>query len=71
MEQRELEGMEKRIQEAEGKVEGIEAQIADPANSSDAIKLSQLTEELATAETEVAQLYARWEELESMQRGDA
>ena len=71
MEQRELESMEERIQEAEGKVDAIESQIADPANSSDAAKLSELTEELATAEAEVAQLYARWEELESMQRGDA
>ena len=63
-EERELEGMEAAIMAAEEEVARIEGLLADPdffvKNAADFPKLEA---ELRTARSEVARLYARWEEL--------
>ena len=65
-EQREYEGMEAAILEAEGRVEALEAQAADPALASDHTAAAQVYEALAEAQATVKQLYARWEELDAI-----
>jgi ATP-binding cassette subfamily F protein uup len=64
-EQRELEGMESAIAQAEGKVKACEAALADPATFSDRRKAAEAGQKLADAQGAVARLYARWEELEA------
>jgi ATP-binding cassette subfamily F protein uup len=61
--QRELDGMEKTIEVAEGKKAAIEAQLADPAVFSSAQKTMELTTQLDAATREVELLYARWSQL--------
>ncbi|MGE4133364.1 MAG: ABC-F family ATP-binding cassette domain-containing protein [Bdellovibrionales bacterium] len=60
-EQRELDLMESRILEAEAELEKwtgeLETAAADPA------RLTEVSQKLAAAQTEVDRLYARWEEL--------
>jgi ATP-binding cassette subfamily F protein uup len=41
----------------------------DPAIMSDATRLKELDTQIRTAEARVAQIYARWEELEALNRG--
>ena len=69
-EQRELEGMEDAISEAEGRHSEIEAMLNDPAfyitRSQEA---AGLQEKMETLKTEIARLYARWEELEGIRAG--
>jgi ATP-binding cassette subfamily F protein uup len=64
-EERELEGIESRILEAEAEVERIESLFASPdfyaQHGHEAVELQQ---QLETKRLEVPQLYARWEELE-------
>ncbi len=64
-EQREFEGMELAIQEAEELLETCQAALVDPAIASDANALHQRSEALEQAQAEVDRLYARWEELEA------
>ena len=70
-EERELEGMESAIEEAEQKVAEYEALFSSPdffsAHGADAPKLRQEFEE---AQKHVACLYARWEELEKKAASD-
>jgi len=71
-EQRELEGMEERIMEAEGEVERIEGVFASPdfhAKHGESSK--ELQAELEEARAEAARLYARWEELEAIANANA
>jgi ATP-binding cassette subfamily F protein uup len=66
-EQRELEGMEERIMEAEGEVERIEGVFADPEfHTKHGGRTKELQEELEKAKAAAAELYARWEELEAV-----
>jgi ATP-binding cassette subfamily F protein uup len=66
-EQRELEGMEAQIQALEAEVARIEGLFADPEFfRKNAAKVNELTVELDAAKEKVAQLYARWEELEAI-----
>ena len=66
-EQRELEGMEERIMEAEGEVERIEGLFADPEfHAKHGGRTKELQSELEAAKAEAAELYARWEELEAV-----
>lgn len=66
-EQRELEGMEAAIHTAESRVSEIEALLNDPSfyitRSQEA---SGLLEEVEATKAEIARLYSRWEELESL-----
>jgi len=66
-EQRELEGMEERIMEAEGEVERIEGVFADPEfHAKHGERTKELQAELEAAKDAAAKLYARWEELEAV-----
>ena len=61
--QRELAGMEEKIQEAEKKLTELESEIALPENASNAKKLLDLSEELHKTQSEIERLYSRWAEL--------
>ncbi len=63
LEKRELEGIERRIAEAESALTQARAAADDPAVASDFVELNQRFERLREAEARVAALYSRWEEL--------
>jgi ABC transport system ATP-binding/permease protein len=66
-EQRELDGMEAQIHAVEAEIARIENLFADAEFfRKHAAQVNQLTSELETAKAKVAQLYARWEELEAI-----
>lgn len=68
-EQRELDGIEKAIQRAEGKAAELERTLNDPQfYATRAAEAASLTVELETAKAAVTALYARWEELEAIGR---
>jgi ATP-binding cassette subfamily F protein uup len=66
-EQREWEGMEEAILEAERAVEDRQRAVDDPAIVSDPIALQQRYAALEAARADVDRLYARWAELEAKQ----
>jgi len=68
-EQREWDGMEAAIAQAEAQLAQASEQLENPKNSSNSAKLSELTKAAAAAQTQVEQLYARWAELEAKQKG--
>jgi ATP-binding cassette subfamily F protein uup len=70
LEQREWEGMERAITEAESAVEACRRAAEDPAIASDPEALQARYQALAAAESRVDRLYARWAELEAKQPGD-
>jgi ATP-binding cassette subfamily F protein uup len=64
---KELEGMEARILEVEGGIARIEALFASPDfHRTHATQTNELKAELAAAKSNLGELYARWEELESL-----
>ena len=65
--QREYDGMEEAILEAEAAVERLESEAADPALAEDHVLASKRYAALAEAHEEVRRLYDRWAELEAMQ----
>jgi ATP-binding cassette subfamily F protein uup len=65
-EQRELDGMEAAIELAEQSQAKAEKSVADPAVMADHVRMSAACAELERAQAEVARLYARWQELESL-----
>ena len=69
-EQKELEGIEELILEAEAEVERIESIFTSPDfYEKYAEKTKELNEELESAKEKVQQLYLRWEELEEINKG--
>ena len=64
-EKRQLAGMGKQIEEAERLVSDIESAMVDPEISSDYAKLQELAEKRNSAKKRVAELFQRWEQLES------
>ncbi len=64
--QKELDGMEAAIAEAETKVATLHDQANDPAVMADHVKMRAIYEELGRAQTEVERLYARWTDLEKL-----
>jgi ATP-binding cassette subfamily F protein uup len=64
--QRELDGMEERILEAESRLEELNARLAAPEIQSDGAALQSLCLTMEEAGREVEALYARWEELERL-----
>jgi ATP-binding cassette subfamily F protein uup len=66
-EQREWEGMERAILEAESAVEACQRAVEDPAIASDAAALQARYAALAAARAEVDRLYSRWAELDAKQ----
>ncbi|MFO1464170.1 MAG: ABC-F family ATP-binding cassette domain-containing protein [bacterium] len=69
LEQREFDGMEARIHEAETKAAALRAESETPANLSNAQRLLELSAALAEAEREIEALYRRWAELEARAAG--
>jgi ATP-binding cassette subfamily F protein uup len=66
-EQRELEGMEAAILEAETRQTALEATLSDPATyQQDGAAIATLRADLDAAAAEVERLYARWQELEAL-----
>ena len=70
-EQREFDGMEEAILEAEGEIERLDAIANDPAVIADHTRSAAAFAELSEAQERVQALYARWSELEAVQRGEA
>jgi ATP-binding cassette subfamily F protein uup len=66
-EQREWEGMERAILDAEGSVEACRRAAEDPAIASDPGALQERYAALEAARAEVDRLYSRWAELEAKQ----
>src|SRR5881628_2002812 len=66
-EQREWDGMEQAILDAERAVEARQRDVDDPAIASDPTALQQRYAALEAARTDVDRLYARWAELEAKQ----
>jgi ATP-binding cassette subfamily F protein uup len=66
-EQREWEGMEQAILEAERALEACQRAVEDPAVASDAAALQERYAALEAARVEVDRLYARWAELDAKQ----
>ena len=66
-EQKELEGMEEAISQAESAVAEIESLFTQPDfHQRHGRELPEITSKLESARAEVARLYARWEELETI-----
>ena len=70
MDQREYDQMEEKILEAESRQEELEAAIQEPEIAADPARLAECCEELEIVQKEVADLYARWEELEAIRNGE-
>jgi ATP-binding cassette subfamily F protein uup len=66
--QRELDGIEQAILEAESRVVSCETQISSPEIASHSAELSRLCAELATSKAQVEHLYERWQMLEEKKR---
>jgi ABC transport system ATP-binding/permease protein len=64
-EQRELETIESRVMEAEGELEKYQGLMNDPKVLADRNRLAEVCDKVASAQTLVQTLYARWQELES------
>ena len=66
-EARELESIEPQIMALEAEVARIEGSFADPEFfRKNAAKVNELTAELDATKSNIARLYARWEELEAI-----
>ncbi|MGZ6989452.1 MAG: ABC transporter ATP-binding protein, partial [Thermoanaerobaculia bacterium] len=68
-EQRELAGMEERIQAAEAARDALREESEHSANASDAPKLVALLAALEEKQAEIDALYARWSELQRLASG--
>jgi ATP-binding cassette subfamily F protein uup len=68
MEQRELEQMETAIMEAEESLHAAQREMEDPAILADHVRLRAVCSRVDAAQKNVADLYARWEELELRKR---
>ena len=64
--QREFDTIEARIEAAEARVTGLEAECDRPEVTTDGARLMALHAEIAVARAEVDALYARWAELEAL-----
>ena len=67
LQQREYQGMEKAILEAENQVELLETNANDPVTLGDHASSSEAFKALSAAQEHVKALYERWAELESLQ----
>lgn len=67
MDQREWDGMEEKILEAEERLEHCKAEAHNPEIASDGPRLTEAFKALEAAQKEVERLYERWAELEALQ----
>jgi ATP-binding cassette subfamily F protein uup len=65
MEQREFDGLEAKIHEAEARLSGLRAESELPENSSNSSRLLELSQQIMALEAEIEGLYHRWAELEN------
>jgi len=65
-EQKELEGMELAIGQAEGRVATLQEQLGNADVIADHVKMHAVCDQLGQAQNEVERLYARWTQLESL-----
>jgi len=68
-EQRDWDTLEKRILTAEAELSTLEAEAAKPATASNAARALELHEQQQQKRSEIDTLYARWAELEALQKG--
>ena len=68
LEQREWDGLEAKVLDAEARLAEARCQAEDPSIAADAGALQRRLEALAEVEKEVDRLYARWAELEAKQQ---
>jgi ATP-binding cassette subfamily F protein uup len=68
-EQRELDGMQQAIEQAEGEVARIETELGRPETLDDHQRIAELGRAMAGAQEKVRTLYARWQELEARAAG--
>ncbi len=66
---KELDGIQKKVERAEAEVARLQAEMLTPAVVSDAARLKELYTAAEVAQAKVAQIYARWEELEALNQG--
>ena len=64
--QRELDGIESAIEQAEQAKAALELNLHDPAVYSNSTRSAELHRELAAASAQIEKLYARWQQLQSM-----
>ena len=64
--QRELDGIEALVMEAEKAQEAVKAKLLSPEVASNAAELGKLSEAMEAATAEVERLYARWQVLQAM-----
>jgi ATP-binding cassette subfamily F protein uup len=64
--QRDLDGMEAAILQAESEVAALESEVADPAVIADHVRLAEAYRQLAESQHRVQQLYDPWAELEAL-----
>jgi hypothetical protein len=57
--------MEEKIGAAEEKAAALQQRLEEPAVASDHVRLQETWNDLQAAQAKVAELYARWEELEA------
>lgn len=69
-EQKELKNMEQTIGQAEENTHSLKQELQNPKIQSDAPRLEELFKQLQEAESRVEYLYARWEELEILNKRD-
>jgi len=68
--QRDFDGMEAAITQAEAEVDRLRILAADPDLDRDHVRASEIYHALSDAELRVRELYDRWEELESMRHAE-
>jgi ATP-binding cassette subfamily F protein uup len=68
-ERKELDGIEKKIERAELELGRLQQEMMQPEVASDATRLKQLHGQMEDAGMKIAELYARWEELETKASG--
>lgn len=68
-EQRELDGIEEKIHNAEARLGDVEAQLNDAAVVSDGVRVQELLRLQTALQTEIEELYSRWAELDEKQAG--
>ena len=67
MEQREIEQMEAKIQNAERELAAAQALLGEPAVMADRVRMANAAKAAAAAQVGVDKLYARWQQLEAKQ----
>ena len=68
-ERKELDGIQKKIEKSEAELGRLQQEMMQPEVATDAARLKQLHEQMEDVGMKIAELYARWEELETKASG--